>query len=249
MMDLTGKIAVVTGASRGIGRAIAQSLAASGATVAVNYRGSHEEANDVVSSIVAAGGHARAFRADVSSPEQANKLVEAALSDLGGLHIVVNNAGITRDGLVVRMSDADWDDVIATNLTGTFNVIRASARHLMKQREGSIINVTSVVGLTGNAGQANYASAKAGVIGLTKSVARELASRGIRVNAVAPGFIDTDMTAKLSGSLRDKVLNEIAMGVFGHPQDVADAVVFFASPQARYITGQILAVDGGMTFI
>jgi len=248
-MDLTDKIALVTGASRGIGSAIAQSLAASGATVAVNYRGSHESAGVAVNCIEAAGGQAKAFQADVSSSEQANQLIQAVISELGGLHVVVNNAGITRDGLLVRMSDTDWDDVIATNLTGTFNVIRASARHLMKQREGSIVNVTSVVGLTGNSGQANYASAKAGVVGLTKSVARELASRGIRVNAVAPGFIETDMTAKLPLSLRDEVLKNIAMATFGDPQDVADAVVFLASPQARYITGQILAVDGGMTFI
>ena len=248
MPDLTGKVALVTGASRGIGAAIAKRLAECGALVAVNYAGSAEAAGAVVAEIVAAGGRAEAIQADVSSAEAATALIESTISSLGGLDIVVNNAGITRDGLVVRMSDDDWNAVIDTNLTGVFNVTRAGSRHLMKQRGGSIVNVTSVVGLVGNAGQANYAAAKAGVIGLTRSVAKELASRGVRVNAVAPGFIETDMTAKLPDAVREGVLKEIALRRFGSADEVACAVAFLASDEAAYITGQVLAIDGGMTF-
>ena len=175
-------------------------------------------------------------------------LVQSTLDGLGGLDIVVNNAGIARDGLIVRMSDEDWDAVIGTNLTGVFNVTRAATRHLMKQRSGSIINVTSVIGLVGNAGQSNYAAAKAGVIGLTKSVAKELAASGVRVNAVAPGFIATDMTAELPESVCEAARGQIALGRFGSPDDVANAVAFLASEEAGYITGQTLAIDGGMTF-
>ena len=248
MPDLNGKVALVTGASRGIGAAIAARLAACGAAVAVNYAGSADAARAVVDQIVAAGGRAEAIQADVSSPESAVALVERAIASLGGLDIVVNNAGITRDGLVVRMSDDDWNAVIDTNLSGVFNVTRAAARHLMKQRGGAIVNVTSVVGLVGNAGQANYAAAKAGVIGLTKSVAKELASRGVRANAVAPGFIETDMTAKLTAAIREGALKEIALRRFGSAEEVASAVAFLASDEAGYITGQVLAIDGGMTF-
>ena len=248
MPDLTGKVALVTGASRGIGAAIAKRLAARGALVAVNYAGSADAAGAVVAEIVAAGGRAVAIQADVSSSEAATALVEGTISSLGGLDIVVNNAGITRDGLMVRMSDDDWNSVIDTNLTGVFNVTRASSRYLMKQRGGSIVNVTSVVGLAGNAGQSNYAAAKAGVIGLTKSVAKELASRGVRANAVAPGFIETDMTARLPDAVRDGVLKEIALRRFGSADEVASAVAFLASDEAAYITGQVLAIDGGMTF-
>lgn len=248
MSDLTGKVALVTGASRGIGAAIALELAARGAAVSVNYSGSASAAAAVVDEIDSAGGRAVAVQADISDAAAATALVTTTLEQLGGLDIVVNNAGITRDGLLVRMSDEDWSAVIDTNLTGVFNVTRASARHLMKQRSGAIINVTSVVGLVGNAGQVNYSAAKAGVIGLTKSIARELASRGIRVNAVAPGFIETDMTNALPEKVRESVVAQIALGRFGAPCDVATAVAFLASDEATYITGQVLAIDGGMTF-
>jgi 3-oxoacyl-[acyl-carrier protein] reductase len=248
MPDLSGKVALVTGASRGIGAAIALKLASLGAVVAVNYAGSCDAAGAVVDAIEATGGRALALQADVSDPGAATGLVEVTLAELGGLDIIVNNAGITRDGLLVRMSDADWSAVIDTNLSGVFNVTRAATRHFMKQRSGAIINITSVVGLVGNAGQANYAAAKAGVIGLTKSVARELAPRGIRVNAIAPGFIETDMTATLPDNIRSATIAGIALGRFGAAQDVANAVAFLASDDAGYITGQTLAVDGGMTF-
>jgi len=248
MPDLNGKVALVTGASRGIGAAVALKLASFGAAVAVNYAGSAVAAQAVVDTIEAAGGRALALQADVSDPGAATGLVEVTLAEFGGLDIIVNNAGITRDGLLVRMSDEDWSAVIDTNLTGVFNVTRAATRHLMKQRSGSIVNITSVVGLVGNAGQTNYAAAKAGVIGLTKSVARELAPRGIRVNAIAPGFIQTDMTAALPDNIRSATIGGIALGRFGAAEDVAKAVAFLASDDAGYITGQTLAVDGGMTF-
>lgn len=248
MAALSGRIALVTGASRGIGAAIARELGARGAMVAVNYAGSEAAAREVVSGIVDGGGHAVAMQADVSDPAQCTALVERCVEEFGRIDILVNNAGITRDGLVVRMSDADWDAVIATNLTGVFSLTRAAGKLMMKQRSGSIVNVTSVVGIVGNAGQANYAAAKAGVIGLTKSVARELAGRGVRANAVAPGFIETDMTAKLSEAVCEATRGQIAMGTFGSPNDVANAVAFLAGDDAAYITGQVLAVDGGMTF-
>jgi 3-oxoacyl-[acyl-carrier protein] reductase len=248
MSDLTGKIALVTGASRGIGAAVALKLASCGAAVAVNYAGSAAAAEAVVEQIVSAGGRAVAIQADVSDPNAASGLVEIAIAELGGLDILVNNAGITRDGLLVRMSDSDWSAVIDTNLSGVFNVTRAATRHLMKQRSGSIVNITSVVGLVGNAGQVNYAAAKAGVIGMTKSVARELAPRGVRCNAVAPGFIETDMTAELPDNIRTATMHGIALGHFGAADDVANAVAFFAGDEAGYVTGQTLAVDGGMTF-
>ena len=198
--------------------------------------------------IVAAGGQATAARADVTDSASCTALVESVVAGAGAIDILVNNAGITRDGLLVRMSDDDWNAVIATNLTGVFSVTRAAAKHMMKARSGSIINVASVVGISGNAGQVNYAAAKAGVIGLTKSVARELAGRRVRCNAIAPGFIETDMTAALTPAQRDGVAGAIAMGRFGSTDDVAAAVAFLASDDAAYITGQTLAVDGGMTF-
>jgi 3-oxoacyl-[acyl-carrier protein] reductase len=248
MLRLEGKTALVTGASRGIGAGIALRLASEGATVIVNYSGSRDAALGVVDAIVAAGGRASALQADVSDPAACTALVEAVMAEHGAIDILVNNAGITRDGLIVRMSDEDWSSVISTNLTGVFSVTRAAAKHMMKARSGSIINVASVVGIIGNAGQANYAAAKAGVIGLTKSVARELAGRKVRCNAVAPGFIETDMTAALSDAQRAAVAETIAMGRFGSVSDVASAVAFLASDDAAYITGQTLAVDGGMTF-
>ena len=246
---LAGKVALVTGASRGIGAAVAKRLAAEGAAVAVNYAGSKAAADTVVTAIEEAGGTAHPFQADVRDPAACTGLVAAVMTEFGRLDIVVNNAGIARDGLVVRMSDEDWSAVIDTNLSGVFAITRAAARPLMKQRSGSIINITSVIALVGNAGQANYAAAKAGVIGLTKSVARELAPRGVRVNAIAPGFIETDMTAELSDAVCDAAKQQIAMRAFGSPDDIAAAVAFFASDDARYITGQTLAVDGGMTFV
>ena len=248
-VDLSGKVALVTGASRGIGAAIAAELAACGASVAVNYAGSKDAADSVVADITAAGGRAVAIQADVSDPAACAELVSATITQLGALDVLVNNAGITRDGLLVRMSDEDWGAVIDTNLTGVFSLTRAAAKHMMKARSGSIVNVTSVVGLVGNAGQANYSAAKAGVIGLTKTVARELAGRNVRANAVAPGFIETDMTAKLSEGVREGARSQVAMGRFGAPQDVAKAVAFLASDDSSYITGQVLAVDGGMTFV
>lgn len=249
MNGLAGKVALVTGASRGIGAAIALELAESGATVAVNYYpGCEGDAAAVLTQIESAGSHAATFVGDVSDPASCTALVEAVVVKLGSLDILVNNAGITRDGLMVRMSDEDWAAVISTNLSGVFYMTRAAGKVMMKARTGSIVNIASVVGMTGNAGQANYSAAKAGVIGLTKTTARELASRGVRCNAVAPGFIETDMTAKLPESVREALAGQIALGRLGSPADVATAVAFLASDEASYVTGQVLAIDGGMTF-
>ncbi len=249
MNGLKGKVALVTGGSRGIGASVCLRLAREGCTVAVNYSGSAGAAQAIVDEIVASSGTAIALQADVSDAEACTALVQRTAEEFGSLDILVNNAGITRDGLLVRMSDDDWASVIDTNLSGVFFVTRAAAKLMMKQRSGSIVNITSVVGLTGNAGQANYSAAKAGVIGLTKSVARELASRNVRANAIAPGFIETDMTAKLSDAVREVARGQIALASFGEPDDIAAAVAFLASDDARYITGQVLAVDGGMTFV
>lgn len=249
MTRLKGKVALVTGGSRGIGAAIARRLASEGAAVAVNFAGSREAAEEVVAEIEAGGSRAVAIQADVSDTSQCAALVVECIERLGGLDIVVNNAGITRDGLTVRMSDEDWDAVLDTDLRSAFAIVRAAARHLMKQRSGSIINMSSVVGLVGNAGQANYAAAKAGLLGLSKSLAREFASRNIRVNAIAPGFIETEMTGELPEGVRETARAQIALGDFGTSDDVAAAVAFFASDESRYITGQVLAVDGGMTFV
>ncbi len=241
---LSGQTAVVTGASRGIGRAIALKLGATGAEVIVNYSNSAHKAEEVVAEINSAGGKAYAIKANVADEEEVNKLIKTVLERNGQIDVLINNAGITRDGLLMRMKTGDWMDVMNLNLNGVFLCTRAVARPMLKQKRGRIINVTSVVGLMGNAGQANYAAAKAGVIGFTKSAAKEFASRGITVNAVAPGFISTDMTKGLEA---EGILSAIPLGSFGTPEQVAGTVGFLAAdPSAAYITGQVIQVDGGM---
>ncbi len=247
MSGAAGRVALVTGGGRGIGRAIALRLAQDGIAVAINYRGSAEAAAETVREITEAGGRAIALVGDVAVADEAAKLVADTVAGLGRLDILVNNAGITRDNLAMRMSEDDWDAVLTTNLKGAFLCAKASLRPLLKAREsGRIISISSVVGLMGNAGQANYSAAKAGLIGLTKSLAKEVASRGITVNAVAPGFITTDMTAGLGSDLQELALKAIPLGRFGDPADIAETVAFLASPAARYITGQVISVDGGM---
>lgn len=243
---LTGKVALVTGASRGIGRAIALKLAAEGAAVVINYHGSMEKAKEVKAEIESDGGIAEIMQCNVADYQATEAMIRKVTDDFGRLDILVNNAGITRDGLLMKMSEEDFDRVIDTNLKGAFHTIRFAARQMLKQRSGRIINMASVVGVTGNAGQANYAASKAGVIGLTKATARELASRGITVNAVAPGFIETDMTAVLPKKVKEASVSQIPLGKFGSPEQVASAVAFLASSDAAYITGQVLHVDGGM---
>lgn len=244
---LENKTALVTGASRGIGRQIAISLAAEGAFVIVNYNGSKERAEQVVKEITEKGGKAAAVCCDVADNDACEEMVKNLIAEYGRVDILVNNAGITRDNLLMKMSEQEFDDVINTNLKGAFHTIRHLSRYFLKQRSGRIINISSVSGITGNAGQANYSASKAGVIGLTKSVARELASRGITANAVAPGMVDTEMTEVLSDSIKEQMLAQIPLRRIGNPQDIADAVVFLASDKASYITGQVLTVDGGMT--
>ncbi|MGZ0085214.1 3-oxoacyl-[acyl-carrier-protein] reductase [Caldibacillus thermoamylovorans] len=243
---LEGKIALVTGAARGIGRAVALELARQGANVAVNYAGSEAKANEVVETIRSLGREAFAVQADVARAEDVERMVKTVLDQFGRLDILVNNAGITRDNLLMRMKEEEWDAVINTNLKGVFLCTKAVARPMMKQRYGRIVNIASVVGVIGNPGQANYVAAKAGVIGLTKTAARELASRHITVNAVAPGFITTDMTEALSAEQKENMLNQIPLARFGEPDDVARVVAFLASDAAGYMTGQTLHVDGGM---
>lgn len=240
------KVALVTGASRGIGAAIATRLAADGFKVVVNYAGSTEKAEAIVADIIASGGEAIAIQADVANADQVKALVKQTVDTFGQLDCVVNNAGITRDGLLMRMKEADFDAVVDTNLKGAFLVTQAASRPLMKAG-GRIINIASVVGITGNPGQANYVAAKAGLIGLTKSVARELASKGVTANAICPGFIETDMTDELTDDQRNLSLGQIPLKRFGQTQDIAALVSFIVSDEARYITGQTLAVDGGMT--
>jgi 3-oxoacyl-[acyl-carrier protein] reductase len=246
MTTLAGKAALVTGASRGIGRAIALELARQGAKVAVNYAGSEGKANEVVDEIKANGGEAFAIKADVSKQADVTEMVKSVISAFGSLDILVNNAGITRDNLLMRMKEEEWDAVINTNLKGVFHCTKAVSRQMMKQRAGCIINIASIVGVSGNAGQANYVAAKAGVIGLTKTTAKELAARNITVNAVAPGFITTDMTDELTAELREEMLKQIPLSRMGEPEDIAKVVRFLASSDSNYMTGQTLHVDGGM---
>ena len=243
---LEGKTAVVTGASRGIGRAIALQLAKEGANVVVNYSGSEDKALQVVEEIKNIGRNAIAVKANVSDNESVQNLMSQALEAFGSIDVLINNAGITRDNLIMRMKEDEWDDVISTNLKGVFLCTKAVTRQMMKQRAGRIINISSIVGVMGNAGQANYVAAKAGVIGLTKTTARELASRNILVNAIAPGFIETEMTDALPEDIKAAMLAQIPLAQLGQPEHIAKAVVFLASEDSSYMTGQVLHIDGGM---
>lgn len=243
---LSGKVALVTGGARGIGKAIAKKLAQQGAFVIVNYAGSVDRANQTIEEIKSAGGDGVAIQCDVSDFAACGELAAKVLADYGRLDILVNNAGITKDNLIMKMSEQDYDAVLNTNLKGAFNLIHHFSRSFLKQRSGKIINISSVSGVMGNAGQANYSASKAGLIGLTKSVARELASRGICVNAVAPGFIETDMTEKMPESAKQAALGMIPLGKMGKPEDIAQVVAFLADESGDYITGQVICVDGGM---
>lgn len=245
-IDLSGKVALVTGAGRGIGRATALKLGAAGARVAVNYNASDGPAQEVVDQITSAGGEARAIKADVSKSDEIDTMVNALVKEWGRVDILVNNAGITRDNLMMRMSQDEWDAVMDTNLRSAYFCTRAVLRPMMRNRWGRVISLSSVVGLTGNTGQANYAAAKAGIIGFTKSIAKEVGSRGITANAIAPGFIETDITAVLPEELKQGMIKAIPAERPGQPEDVANAIVFLASDLASYITGQVLNVDGGM---
>lgn len=243
---LEGKVAIVTGASRGIGKAIALELARNGATVVINYNGSKDKAMEVKTEIEANGGTAEIYQCNVSDYAKCEEFIQGTIKKYGSLDILVNNAGITKDGLLMKMSEEDFDTVLNVNLKGAFNTIRFATRQMLKQKSGRIINMSSVVGVTGNAGQANYAASKAGVIGLTKATAREVASRGITVNAIAPGFIETDMTEVLPDKVKEATIAGIPLGKFGQVEDIANTAVFLASDKAGYITGQVIHVDGGM---
>ncbi|MBE3570589.1 MAG: 3-oxoacyl-[acyl-carrier-protein] reductase [Bacillales bacterium] len=245
-MRLEGKVALVTGASRGIGREIALEFAREGADVAVNYAGSEEKAREVAEEIKAMGRKALLVQCDVSNSQSVQDMIKSVVNHFGGLDILVNNAGITKDNLILRMKEEEWDAVINTNLKGVFLCTKAAARAMMKKRSGSIINISSIVGITGNPGQANYVAAKSGVIGLTKTTAKEFASRGITVNAIAPGFISTDMTEDLPEEAKEAMLKQIPLARMGDPKEIARVALFLASPDSSYMTGQILRVDGGM---
>ena len=248
-LSLEGRVALVTGASRGIGRAIAIELALRGASVAVNYQYSAQAAEEVVDQIKTNGGRAQTFQADVSDFTQAQALVKSTLDIFAGLDILINNAGITRDNLIMMMSEGDWDSVLSTNLKSAFSCSKAAVRHMMRKRYGRIINITSVAGQMGNPGQTNYSASKAGQIGFTKALAREVASRNITVNAIAAGYIETDIWAGVPEEARQLALSIIPLGRKGEAQEIADAVAFLASDQAAYITGQVLGVDGGMAMM
>ena len=249
MIDLTGKSAVVTGGSRGIGRAIAVRLATQGADVAFSFRGNEEAANETARAIEALGRRALAHRGDVTDSSAANALIAAALEAFGRIDILVNSAGITRDDLLMRMTDQAWQDVLQTNLSGAFYATRAVLRPMLRARKGRIVNISSVAGQAGNAGQANYSAAKAGLIGLTKATAREVASRGITCNAVAPGFVLTEMTRVLPESIQEGIRSATPMGRFGTAEEIADVVVFLCSDEAAYVTGQVVGVDGGLVMM
>ena len=243
---LKGKTAVVTGASRGIGRAIAIKLATLGVNIVVNYRNSYDAVQEVVKEIQALGARALAVQCDISSFKDVESMMKKSMEELGSIDILVNNAGITKDGLLMRMKEEEFDSVIDINLKGAFNCTRHISAIMLKQRSGRIINISSVSGLTGNAGQVNYSSAKAGILGMTKAVAKELAGRGVTCNAVAPGYIQTDMTEGLADKVKENIMNSIPLKRLGTPEDVANAVAFLASEEAAYITGQVINVDGGM---
>jgi 3-oxoacyl-[acyl-carrier protein] reductase len=249
VLTLENRVAVVTGASRGIGRAVAFELAAQGATVVINYNSSAKSAEEVVAKIEAEGGKAAAFQADVSNFEQAQNLIKFAIDTFGNLDILVNNAGITRDGLIMMMKEDDWDAVINTNLKSTFNCAKAAVRHMMRKRYGRIINIASVAGQMGNPGQTNYSASKAGQIGFTKALAREVASRKVTVNAVAPGFVDTEILDALPKETLEAALKLVPLGRMGTPEEIAHAVAFLADERAAYITGQALGIDGGMAMM
>lgn len=248
-MELSGKTALVTGAGRGIGAAIAKKLADKGATVIINYSGNDKAAQDTLDDITADGNKAEIYKCNVADYEEVEQMIQYVVQKYKKIDILINNAGITRDGLIMRMSEKDFDDVIDVNLKGTFNCIRHVARQMIKQRCGRIVNMSSVVGIAGNAGQVNYAASKAGVIGITKSAAKELAARGITVNAIAPGYIDTDMTRVLSDDIKDGIVSQIPLKRMGQVSDIADAAAFLVSDRASYITGQVLSVDGGMNML
>jgi 3-oxoacyl-[acyl-carrier protein] reductase len=245
-LDLTGKTALVTGGTRGIGRAIVVALAQAGARVAFTYRSADDEAKALKSDLEGRGTEVLVFKGDAADGAAAQEAVDTVIKEWGSIDILVNNAGVTRDNLMLRMSQDDWDSVIGTNLGSVFNFCKASYRQMMKQRSGAIVNISSVVGVTGNPGQTNYSASKAGIIGFSKSLAKELGGRGVTVNVVAPGFVETDMTARIAEAARDAMLGAVPLGRAATPQDIAAAVVFLASPAASYITGHVLNVNGGM---